>query len=724
MIHMLIIFLSNYNNLYIFKKKLFLFFKMEKNLFLLIFILQIVKKIFSNEIQIIPNHINYSLNNMLTYNKLIFIINTESDYEIAMHLQLKIEIQLNIKFYKGEEIIENLNSDKWDYFCKLKPDSNYKIQLTTINEYQISFLYQYLFDFKNEFIQDLNLGYNKDINFIFNGKFPFYQPMNNIFEKEIIEYELEKLPNDYNYRIYYKIFNNLSLKEIENNFNFDTSSYKEFKIENNKFKYENDNQKFSKTDFLIIIIEIIEKKNTPIYNNLILHRNLNKVQLTSDFDISLITNETKKFNSKNNLIPFMISSTEIEAIKIDSYENQNVPNLNQQLFFYPYKMYNSILIDNNNRVNENKCSLRFLTKETKVLYYFIQQSNSIQRIDLDKNSNRFFLFQDYINENNELKFILYPKIIYGDVSVYLKNFSTDLNYILDDKKEYSLNYPQNIDSKNIILIKSNENSSLYINYLIKSEKKNFKNQDGESYLISIPSLSNKNIIIDCSSKTYYLIEIIQNSLNNKGMNISNNNFNQLIKERYKNNTLEKITFNLINNNEGDLYVLLKFALNQSKYQFIEKETYNILLKKNYTVILYNPNFPSIYLNFKNTKNKMNKICFYEDFIEKEYIYSPQNISYCLEINNSNYKTIKFQKPKNNNNKLDYFIVLYHNKSEIKIDYYIDKKSSLLFYVIIGIIAFIIILSIIIFLIKKYKTKLELQPTKNSIYLLLLDKLVN
>ena len=724
MIHMLIIFLSNYNNLYIFKKKLFLFFKMEKNLFLLIFILQIFKKIFSNEIQIIPNHINYSLNNMLTYNKLIFIINTESDYEIAMHLQLKIEIQLNIKFYKGEEIIENLNSDKWDYFCKLKPDSNYKIQLTTINEYQISFLYQYLFDFKNEFIQDLNLGYNKDINFIFNGKFPFYQPMNNIFEKEIIEYELEKLPNDYNYRIYYKIFNNLSLKEIENNFNFDTSSYKEFKIENNKFKYENDNQKFSKTDFLIIIIEIIEKKNTPIYNNLILHRNLNKVQLTSDFDISLITNETKKFNSKNNLIPFMISSTEIEAIKIDSYENQNVPNLNQQLFFYPYKMYNSILIDNNNRVNENKCSLRFLTKETKVLYYFIQQSNSIQRIDLDKNSNRFFLFQDYINENNELKFILYPKIIYGDVSVYLKNFSTDLNYILDDKKEYSLNYPQNIDSKNIILIKSNENSSLYINYLIKSENKNFKNQDGESYLISIPSLSNKNIIIDCSSKTYYLIEIIQNSLNNKGMNISNNNFNQLIKERYKNNTLEKITFNLINNNEGDLYVLLKFALNQSKYQFIEKETYNILLKKNYTVILYNPNFPSIYLNFKNTKNKMNKICFYEDFIEKEYIYSPQNISYCLEINNSNYKTIKFQKPKNNNNKLNYYIVLYHNKSEIKIDYYIDKKSSLLFNVIIGIIAFIIILSIIIFLIKKYKTKLELQPTKNSIYLLLLDKLVN
>jgi hypothetical protein len=233
---------------------------MEKNLFLLIFILQIVKKIFSNEIQIIPNHINYSLNNMLTYNKLIFIINTESDYEIAMHLQLKIEIQLNIKFYKGEEIIENLNSDKWDYFCKLKPDSNYKIQLTTINEYQISFLYQYLFDFKNEFIQDLNLGYNKDINFIFNGKFPFYQPMNNIFEKEIIEYELEKLPNDYNYRIYYKIFNNLSLKEIENNFNFDISSYNEFKIENNKFKYENDNQKFSKTDFLIIIIEIIEKK--------------------------------------------------------------------------------------------------------------------------------------------------------------------------------------------------------------------------------------------------------------------------------------------------------------------------------------------------------------------------------------------------------------------------------------------------------------------------------
>jgi hypothetical protein len=697
---------------------------MEKNLFLLIFILQIVKKIFSNEIQIIPNHINYSLNNMLTYNKLIFIINTESDYEIAMHLQLKIEIQLNIKFYKGEEIIENLNSDKWDYFCKLKPDSNYKIQLTTINEYQISFLYQYLFDFKNEFIQDLNLGYNKDINFIFNGKFPFYQPMNNIFEKEIIEYELEKLPKDYNYRIYYKIFNNLSLKEIENNFNFDILSYKEFKIENNKFKYENDNQKFSKTDFLIIIIEIIEKKNTPIYNNLILHRNLNKVQLTSDFDISLITNETKKFNSKNNLIPFMISSTEIEAIKIDSYENQNVPNLNQQLFFYPYKMYNSILIDNNNRVNENKCSLRFLTKETKVLYYFIQQSNSIQRIDLDKKSNRFFLFQDYINENNELKFILYPKIIYGDVSVYLKNFSTDLNYILDDKKEYSLNYPQNIDSKNIILIKSNENSSLYINYLIKSENKNFKNQDGESYLISIPSLSNKNIIIDCSSKTYYLIEIIQNSLNNKGMNISNNNFNQLIKERYKNNTLEKITFNLINNNEGDLYVLLKFALNQSKYQFIEKETYNILLKKNYTVILYNPNFPSIYLNFKNTKNYMNKICFYEDFIEKEYIYSPQNISYCLEINNSNYKTIKFQKPKNNNNKLDYFIVLYHNKSEIKIDYYIDKKSSLLFYVIIGIIAFIIILSIIIFLIKKYKTKLELQPTKNSIYLLLLDKLVN
>ena len=697
---------------------------MEKNLFLLIFILQIIKKIFSNEIQIIPNHINYSLNNMLTYNKLIFNIKTESDYEIAMHLQLKIEIQLNIKFYKGEEILENLNSDKWDYFCKLKPDSKYKIQLTTINEYQISFLYQYLFDFKNEFIQDLNLGYNKDINFIFNGKFPFYQPMNNIFEKEIIEYELEKLPNDYNYRIYYKIFNNLSLKEIENNFNFDTSSYKEFKIENNKFKYENDNQKFSKTDFLIIIIEIIEKKNTPIYNNLILHRNLNKVQLTSDFDISLITNETKKFNSKNNLIPFMISSTEIEAIKIDSYENQNVPNLNQQLFFYPYKMYNSILIDNNNRVNENKCSLRFLTKETKVLYYFIQQSNSIQRIDLDKNSNRFFLFQDYINENNELKFILYPKIIYGDVSVYLKNFSTDLNYILDDKKEYSLNYPQNIDSKNIILIKSNENSSLYINYLIKSENKNFKNQDGESYLISIPSLSNKNIIIDCSSKTYYLIEIIQNSLNNKGMNISNNNFNQLIKERYKNNTLEKITFNLINNNEGDLYVLLKFALNQSKYQFIEKETYNILLKKNYTVILYNPNFPSIYLNFKNTKNKMNKICFYEDFIEKEYIYSPQNISYCLEINNSNYKTIKFQKPKNNNNKLDYFIVLYHNKSEIKIDYYIDKKSSLLFYVIIGIIAFIIILTIIIFLIKKYKTKLELHPTKNSIYLLLLDKLVN
>ena len=697
---------------------------MEKNLFLLIFILQIVKKIFSNEIQIIPNHINYSLNNMLTYNKLIFNINTESDYEIVMHLQLKIEIQLNIKFYKGEEILENLNSDKWDYFCKLKPDSKYKIQLTTINEYQISFLYQYLFDFKNEFIQDLNLGYNKDINFIFNGKFPFYQPMNNIFEKEIIEYELEKLPNDYNYRIYYKIFNNLSLKEIENNFNFDTSSYKEFKIENNKFKYENDNQKFSKTDFLIIIIEIIEKKNTPIYNNLILHRNLNKVQLTSDFDISLITNETKKFNGKNNLIPFMISSTEIEAIKIDSYENQNVPNLNQQLFFYPYKMYNSILIDNNNRVNENKCSLRFLTKETKVLYYFIKQSNYIQRIDLDKNSNRFFLFQDYFNENNELKFILYPKIIYGDVSVYLKNFSTDLNYILDDKKEYSLNYPQNIDSKNIILIKSNENSSLYINYLIKSENKNFKNQDGESYLISIPSLSNKNIIIDCTSKTYYLIEIIQNSLNNKGMNISNNNFNQLIKERYKNNTLEKITFNLINNNEGDLYVLLKFALNQSKYQFIEKETSNILLKKNYTVILYNSNFPSIYLNFKNTKNYMNKICFYEDFIEKEYIYSPQNISYCLEINNSNYKTIKFQKPKNNNNKLDYFIVLYHNKSEIKLDYYSDKKSSLLFYVIIGIIAFFIILSIIIFLIKKYKTKLELQPTKNSIYLLLLDKLAN
>ncbi len=444
MIHMLIIFLSNYNNLYIFKKKLFLFFKMEKNLFLLIFILQIVKKIFSNEIQIIPNHINYSLNNMLTYNKLIFIINTESDYEIAMHLQLKIEIQLNIKFYKGEEIIENLNSDKWDYFCKLKPDSNYKIQLTTINEYQISFLYQYLFDFKNEFIQDLNLGYNKDINFIFNGKFPFYQPMNNIFEKEIIEYELEKLPNDYNYRIYYKIFNNLSLKEIENNFNFDTSSYKEFKIENNKFKYENDNHKFSQTDFLIIIIEIIGKKNTPIYNNLKLHRNLNKVQLISDFDISLMTNETKKFHTKNNLIPFMISSTEIEAIKIDSYENKTVPHLNQQLFFYPYTMYNSILIDNNNRVNENKCSLRFLTKETKVLYYFIQQSNYIERVDLDKNSNRFFLFQDY--DNKDLKFILYPKIIYGNVSVYFKKFSTDLNYILDDNKEYSVNYPQNIDS--------------------------------------------------------------------------------------------------------------------------------------------------------------------------------------------------------------------------------------------------------------------------------------
>ena len=695
---------------------------MEKNLFLLIFIFQIIKKIISNEIQIIPKDLIYSLNNKQTFNKLIFNINTESDYEIKMHLQIKIEIHLNIKFYKGEEILKNLNSDKWDYFCTLKPDSNYKIKLTTINEYQISFFYQYLFDFKKEFIQDLNLGYNKDINFIFNGQFPFYQPMNNIFENEIIEYELVKLPNDYNYKIHYKIFNNLSLKEIENNFNFDISSYKEFNIENNKFKYENDNHKFSQTDFLIIIIEIIEKKNMPIYNNLKLHRNLNKVQLTSDFDISLITNETKKFSTKNNLIPFLISSTEIEAIKIDSYENKKVPNLNNQLFFYPYQMYNSILIDNNNRVNINKCSLRFLTKETKVFYYIINQTNFIARVDLNNNSNRFFLFQDYENEKSDLKFILYPKIIYGNVYVYFKTFTTDLNYILDDNKEYSLNYPQNIYSKNIILIKTNENSSLYINYLIKSENEIFKNKNGESYLIQLSSYSSRNIIIESSSKTNYLIEIIQNPLNNKGINISNNNFNKLIKERYINETFEKINFNLINNNEGDIYVLLKFALNQSKYQFIEGETFNTLLKKNYTVILYNSNFPCVYLNFKNLKKYLNKVCFYEDFIEKEYIYSPQNVSYCIEINNSNYKTIKFQKPKNNNNTINYHIVLYHNKSEIKIDYYyIYKTSSLLFYVTIGLIAFIIIFSIIFVLFKRNKSKLELQPTKNSIYLLLQDK---
>jgi len=697
---------------------------MEKNLFLLIFIFQIIKKIILNEIQIIPKDLIYSLNNKQTFNKLIFNINTESDYEIKMHLQIKIEIHLNIKFYKGEELIESLNSDKWDYYYTLKPDSNYKIKFTTINEYQISFFYQYLFDFKKEFIQDLNLGYNKDINFIFNGKFPFYQPMNNIFEREIIEYELEKLPNDYNYKIYYKIFNNLSINDIENNFNFDIISYKEFNIENNKFKYENDNHKFSQTDFLIIIIEIIGKNNIPIYNNLKLHRNLNKVQLTSDFDISLITNETKKFNAKNNLIPFLISSTETEVIKIDSYENKKVPNLNKQLFFYPYKMYNSILIDNNNRVNINKCSLRFLTKETKVLYYIIDQTNFIERIDLDNNSNRFFLFQDYDNEKHDLKFILYPKIIYGNVYIYFKKFSTDLNYILDDNKEYILNYPQNIYSKNIILIKTNENSSLYINYLIKSENNIFKNKNGESYLIQISSLSSKNIIIDSSSKTNYIIEIIQNPLNNKGINISNNNFNQLIKERYINETFEKINFNLINKNEGDIYVLLKFALNQSEYQFIEGETYNTLLKKNYTVILYNSNFPYIYLNFKNIKKYLIKICFYEDFIEKEYIYSPQNLSYCIEINNSNYKTIKFQKPKNNNNKLNYYIVLYHNKSEIKIDYYYIFKTSFLFYKVLGFIIFIIILSIIIFLFQKNKSKLELQPTKNSIYLLLEDKVIN
>ena len=104
---------------------------------------------------------------------------------------------------------------------------------------------------------------------------------------------------------------------------------------------------------------------------------------------------------------------------------------------------------------------------------------------------------------------------------------------------------------------------------------------------------------------------------------------------------------------------------------------------------------------------------YEDFLEKEYIYSPQNISYCFEIDKLNFKELEFQKPKNKIfNKTNYYIVLFHNESEIKIDYFfIYNSSSLFFYVII---ILVLIICVVIIFIRK-KNKLELTPIKGSLY---------
>ena len=677
------------------------------------FIFQIIIQINSEEQEIIPEKFVYSINNEPVFNSHSFytkIINIQT----IIHIQIKVDTNINFKFFENKNLIKDIESDFFDYYYTLLPENKYYINLTTISHYQISFSYQYLFNFRNEYFQNINLGNDKIIHFISSSINPFIQPMINIFQDEILEYEIIKKPKNYNYNIYYKLIENTSLKEIEKNCDLDVSKYNKFLIQNNKISFINRKQ-FSNRDFLIILIEIMKVSESANYDNLIVRRNILQAPLKYDFDIILDTNETKEFSSKNNLIPFFISSTVINSIKFNSYQNKYVPNLNDQLYFYPYFMYNSLKLDNN-KVSENTFSLRFLTKETKVFCEKIEKKNFIQKISTKNNSNQIFFLQDYPDDKNEdLKLILYPTIIYGNVSIYFKQFSTDLNYILNDNEELILNYPVIIESKNIIMIKSKENSSVYLNYLYESDKNIIKSEQGKSYLLKLSSYPRKNIIIKCQEVIPFMIEIIQSSSNNRQVIISNNGTDDRINGTYKNNKTYKSLEIKLSNDTGEDYIflLLKFGLNQSSYNYIEKETYNLILKKRITVILYNSLYPNLFVKLKNVKKYLTSICMYEDFLEKEYIYSPQNISYCFEIDKLNFKELEFQKPKNKIfNKTNYYIVLFHNESEIKIDYFfIYNSSSLFFYVII---ILVLIICVVIIFIRK-KNKLESTPIKGSLY---------
>ena len=679
---------------------------MRKYLFLFIFCL-IIKQNISKDIIIDTNEIYYSKVEQDDDKEYNFILNNSNDTNIIIHLKSEWYEQspLNVTIYKNNEIINRYNNiSSISLNFHIEELCNYTIKISTLNDTLC--IYHYLIYFYNQKIKNLYEG-EQIVHFINPSLFYFIQPLNTIINSELLHYLIKKkaYTNEYNYSFYYKLYINTTLEEIENNLPSNQSEfYGELYLYNNSINYTH-NLNNSINNFLLIGLFITRKYDTTItYNYICIQKNFFQIDLKSNFTIQLKKGETKEFNCSTNINSFLIYISE----KTENVLETNGKFISNNLLYYFNKNLNTQEFFIKFTPNKTlKYVLLFIDSyiDVSLFNYFSPYGENIfmERIEMNQ-KHQYYLISinhNYLEKDNQ-RIYFYPKIIYGekDIDIFVKNL--DENEIFNLKSEDLFLYPFNISSKQIIQIKlKNQTSSSLIHLMyfpILNNNDTIMEPIGKIfgfYLIGNNSIKiNTNYI----GKEYnYIIEIVQSKNNDKCLLFDNitikNNY-------YSNNTLPK-SFSLSSCNNQEIFFLIKVSYIKNFIEVISKE---ILKKKFYNnntyALKYINQFPYMILNFKNENNNYIYINLYDDFIPKDYIYSPSFYTYQIIIEPFKIKELIIPNPYNNTNKNDFHIVI-ANSSEILVDFYYSENHTLknvllIFSIIIGIILCIFLCFLIYF----------------------------
>ena len=79
------------------------------------FIFQIITQINSEEQEIILEKFVYSINNEPVFNSHSFYTKT-INIQTIIHIQIKVDTNINFKFYENKNLIKDIESDFFDYF--------------------------------------------------------------------------------------------------------------------------------------------------------------------------------------------------------------------------------------------------------------------------------------------------------------------------------------------------------------------------------------------------------------------------------------------------------------------------------------------------------------------------------------------------------------------------------------------------------------------------------
>ena len=610
------------------------------------------------------NNINYSIENFyFEYkNNIIENINIEENINLKnfqknfdnLNKIINDSINNNKKIF---DIYYEIDQSKYIFFIIENGFIIYKIEndiYENSQEENLNFKKEHLFKKNaNDFIEYKLIKINNYINhiFIYEKKIKFYTEIDNIIHKMKLKKEDKNIFHSKSIKNFIYNNNNIlilyDIKGISSIINIELDINNKEILIKNKYNYNiNDNLisldskiiKYKQNLLSIFSLTGLTKNDSKIvkyidgYNNINLYKNknLNKIQ---NIIYCENNNENKKiflFNYFNNSILYSMKPN-YNLINLKEFLNQ------KSIAIYQYKNLHTYLIILSQKIieinfidadfSQINCNILKENFEYKILFsqffeyknkFFLiiySSNNLINIINLDDFSIifeykiEFLSCLNYINDYNNNKFIILFGNFNGELNLLMLNYSENENKfiientIINKLKHFQNNYYSSPENIKIIYNKNNEN------FIFCSSKSN------DIFLLNYKN-NNLNIIFSDklnNEENFLKISEIEKDKNEEFIKIilfnMKKSYNLFIKINYNNNEkkfeIEKYYKNkfIINFENKNEYLIEFIKISQNLFFYLTNEniffSYFENLEKNRIL------FPIDYFNFEN--QKINKI---------------------------------------------------------------------------------------------------------------------